>query len=86
MSVRKFGFLAVALAIAAPTIVYAESATTEEGDPNDPQRMVCKKSQVTGSRLGKKKVCMTAAQWEVQRQADKEAIERTQNGRYKGNE
>ena len=85
MSVRKFGFLVVALAIATPTMVLAENAATAEADANDPNRMVCKKSQVTGSRLGKKKICMTAAQWEVQRQADREALERSQSGRWKGN-
>lgn len=86
MSVRKFGFLTIALAIATPTMVLAENAATDESDKDDSQRMVCKKAQVTGSRLGKKKVCMTQAQWDVQRQADREKIEQAQNTRFKGNE
>jgi len=54
-------------------------ASTEqiEGDPN---RMVCKSQQETGSRLSTR-VCKTAAEWEEQRLENRDVIRNaTQSG------
>jgi len=44
----------------------------------DPNRMVCEKIEVIGSRLSSKRVCMTAAQWAEQRRHDRMELDRTQ--------
>jgi hypothetical protein len=51
----------------------------------DPDRIVCQRIEETGSRLGGKKVCMTAAQWAAQRQADKDLTDHLQQQTYKNN-
>ena len=40
----------------------------------DPTKIVCRKIDQTGSRLGGKKVCMTAAQWEVESDNSKDYV------------
>lgn len=81
MSIHKFGSLAIALTVATPAIAIAEKDIIVDGESKDPERIVCKKAQVSGSRLGSKKVCMSAAQWDIRRQADREAIQRAQINR-----
>jgi hypothetical protein len=39
---------------------------------------VCETMTVTGSRLGKKKQCMTRAQWAARRLEDRQEVERIQ--------
>ncbi|MEL6860997.1 MAG: hypothetical protein AAGL11_04100 [Pseudomonadota bacterium] len=43
----------------------AEVAVEEEKPALDPNRKVCKTIEVTGSRIAKKRICRTAAQWEA---------------------
>lgn len=45
---------------------------------NDPKRMVCERVEVTGSRLGARRVCLTAAQWAEKRREHREELERAQ--------
>ena len=55
---------------AAPSAASQKSASEE---------IVCKKFEVTGSRLGKKKVCRTRAQWlddDLQTRQDIERVQR----------
>lgn len=47
-------------------------------DPKDADPMVCEKVEVTGSRIGSKKVCMRKSQWAEQRNDDKMLIDRSQ--------
>ena len=65
-------FAALALV---PAIAAAEE---KKADKNDPNRMICEKQEVLGSRVATKKICMTAAQWEDRRREDREAIEKGQ--------
>lgn len=58
-----------------PAIAAAEA---EKADKKDPNRIICEKQEVVGSRLATKRVCMTAAQWETRRREDREAIEKGQ--------
>ena len=52
----------------------------------DPNRRVCKSVTVTGSRLGKTKVCKTAREWADQTVQTRQNLERSQNqGALKGN-
>lgn len=52
---------------------------------NDPNRMICRTSNTTGSRLGRSKVCRTASQWSEINAADRQDIERMQANRSKNN-
>jgi hypothetical protein len=70
VAIVVFATLALVPALAA--------AGEKKADKNDPNRMVCEKQEVLGSRVATKKVCMTAAQWEDRRREDREAIEKGQ--------
>ncbi len=45
---------------------------------NDPHKVVCKKIDKTGSRLGSTKLCMTKAEWEEKTRRDQEDLKRMQ--------
>lgn len=51
-------------------------------DNKDPDRMICKTEAQIGSRLAKKKTCMTAQQWQEQRRLSRLELDRTQSNRY----
>lgn len=53
---------------------------------DDPTRMICRTSEVTGSRLSKVRVCRTQAEWAIVNANDRRDVERMQANRYKGNE
>ena len=40
-----------------------------------PEKMICRRIDQTGSRLGTKKVCMTRAQWEERTREDQREVE-----------
>jgi len=56
----------------------AATATDRAADKKDPNRVICEKQPVVGSRLATKKVCMTAAEWQAKRLEDRQAIEKGQ--------
>lgn len=70
VSIVIFAALALAPAIAA--------AEVKKADNKDPNRIICEKQEVIGSRLATKRICMTAAEWDVRRREDREAIEKGQ--------
>lgn len=74
VSFRKSVLLIAALALL-PAVASAESKKMDEKDPN---RMVCEKQEVVGSRLGTKRVCMTAAEWAAKRRDEQQMIDRSQ--------
>ena len=53
----------------------SQAAPTKAKDPN---RVICERIKDTSSRIGGKRVCMTAAQWEEQRRRDREYVEDAQ--------
>jgi TolA-binding protein len=67
------------LALAAPAAAQtapADPATTDQSQkPKDPNRMICERQEEIGSRLGGKKVCHTAAEWQQLRQQNREQID-----------
>lgn len=63
-----------AAGVAAPA---APAATVAAADENP---MICKKTIETGTLGRKKKVCMTAKQWEVQREAARGTMRRIDSG------
>src|SRR3546814_2313882 len=56
--------IAVALAVSlAPTAALANDKRDQSADMGDSNRVICKKLELTGSRLAVKKDCRTAAEW-----------------------
>jgi hypothetical protein len=45
---------------------------------NDPSRVICETIKITGSRLGRQRVCMTAEQWAEERRQTRQGVERLQ--------
>jgi invasion protein IalB len=85
----KWTLLAVLAAITVASPGAAQDASQTNAQPHkkvyDPNEVVCEKTEVLGSRLATKKVCMTRAQWAEQRQQDRDEIDRDQKaGRMRG--
>jgi invasion protein IalB len=66
---------AVAQPTAAPTPTQAPTDAKAAQDANE---IVCQKQEVTGSRLGVKRICMTRSQWADRRMQDRQELERVQ--------
>jgi len=58
----------------------AQAAETKTDKAKDPNRKICETVEVTGSRLGATKVCMTEQQWQDQRRVQRDDLERAQQG------
>jgi len=60
----------------------AQVASIETARPaakaQDPNKLICERVEKTGTRLGARRVCMTAAQWDAQRSEQREDLERVQ--------
>lgn len=65
-------FVAMAMFAAEPAAAPADKKAAK-----GPNEMVCKREKASGSNL-KTRVCMTAAQWEERREADKEMVDNAQ--------
>jgi hypothetical protein len=66
---------AVAQPAAAPT---QTQAATESKSAENSNEIVCQKQEVTGSRLGVKRICMTRSEWADRRMQDRQELERVQ--------
>lgn len=60
-----------ALAQGEPVQRQQEASTTQAQAKPDGKRMICQDEDVIGSRVATKRVCMTADQWRLQEQDDK---------------
>lgn len=45
----------------------------------DPNRTICKTMEIIGSRLGSKRVCMTASEWQAMEREQRATTERIQS-------
>ncbi len=84
-------FLGAAAAVSAPCMAQAQtpvqdqSAAAAKTKAAEQNEIICEQQEVTGSRLAKKRVCMTRAQWAASRLQDRQAIEKVQvQGRMPG--
>jgi invasion protein IalB len=85
--------LKLIVALSALSMTAAVSAQTPSPAPATPagsaekaqadylNEKICRSEEVTGSRLTKKKVCKTRAQWADQQLQDRQEIERVQTQR-----
>ncbi len=78
----KFAFLTSALALAgvpaaaqAPQVQPVAASSSSSPDTN---KIVCKKEDTIGSRLGAKKVCLTTKEWADLAKQSREEVERIQ--------
>jgi hypothetical protein len=63
-------------------------STTNDGkpsNPRDPNAIICKRTTDLGTRLPRKKVCMTRAQHTERRLLDRDMVERSQASRSTDN-
>ena len=70
----------------ATVTVASESAGGKTAVTGDPNRRICKAVKITGTRLGKGKICRTAGEWAEQTAQTRQNLEKaqTQTG-LKGN-
>ncbi len=61
----------------------ASSEAKQPGD--DPNQVICRRQEVLGTRLAKKRICATAAEWDRIHAEERQATERIQNQRSKSN-
>ncbi len=82
----KYAFLiAAGVSLSVPVAAQTTVQTAAEPAPivvqntkSEVNRVVCKKQEEIGSRLGAKKVCLTVKQWQDQADASREDVERIQ--------
>lgn len=76
--------LALMVAVAAPVAAQNAGAAqpaapaAPEAKAKDPNRVICEREEEIGSRLGGKKVCKTAAQWQDERNQQRQTLEGVQ--------
>ncbi|MEG3124283.1 hypothetical protein [Sphingomonas sp. GB1N7] len=68
----KILILSAILLTAAPALAKKPEKET------DPNRVICRSSEVIGSRLATKKTCLTAMQWTQMEREQRETVERVQ--------
>lgn len=68
----KILFLSAIMLTAAPALAKKPEKQT------DPNRVICRSSEVIGSRLATKKTCLTAVQWSQMERDQRETVERIQ--------
>jgi hypothetical protein len=59
----------------------ATATVSKNRNRKDPNEILCKRSNDHSSRLDRKKVCMTRAQYEERRMLDRDMVERSQASR-----
>src|SRR6266498_683555 len=81
-TMKTIAVATAALFLAAPAIAQTAPATqapsSAPAKDKDPNRIICERQDEIGTRLGGKKVCKTAAEWQVERQQQRETLERVQ--------
>jgi hypothetical protein len=78
---KRFVILAAGLAASAGLAQPPAATPPAPADSHDPNEMICQRIQALGSRLNAGRMCMTRAQWEQRRQADRMDAERAQTRR-----
>ena len=68
---------------AAPAAAQSQNAPPAASQQSDPRlnEIVCQKQEVTGSRLGVKRICKTRAEWAESQLQDRQEVERVQSRR-----
>ncbi len=78
-SVAAAGLVLCALSV--PALADSGTATTPAPTTKtaaDPNRVICRKIEVIGSRLDSKRVCRTKADWDAEQAANRQDLDRRQ--------
>ena len=79
MSVRLFAVaLALSLPAASPVRAMAGEQKAPQASGEDPNEKICENITLVGSRLAKKRVCATRAEWADRKLQDRQAVEKAQ--------
>ena len=72
--------VSVALALGATAAIAQAPSDTggSRGPDNDPNRMICENQTEIGSRVSRRRVCRTRAEWEAHRAETRKVTERVQ--------
>ena len=81
MRVKLFAIAGAFLCAAAAPVVAQTAAPTTPPEARDPNKVICEKQEVVGSRLATRRVCMTRAQWADLRRQDRQEIDKVQTRR-----
>lgn len=86
ISAASLAFASPAFAFTDPPANGAEATAPAENvaqvkPAKDPNRMICRREKEIGSRLNAKKTCMTAREWEEQRQTQAVEVDKIQKAR-----
>lgn len=76
---RRLAALATTIAAAAATHGWATPPAAPSGPNTDPRQIVCVTESKTGSRLDRRRVCRTRAEWAEHRTQFRNSVERAQN-------
>ena len=68
-------------AIALAAGVASAGQPTSKSGGQDPNKVVCKNIEKTGSRLGKQRACHTNAEWAELRRQTRQTVEKIQDSR-----
>jgi len=72
----KFVFgLSALMLVASPVAAQQVASKQDDKTRNANAKLICKKEESIGSRLGAKKVCLTADEWKVLAQENREHTE-----------
>lgn len=74
MSKLVFALSALML-VASPAVAKQPTADKQDTTRNESDKLICKKEDTIGSRLGAKKVCLTAQEWADLAAANREHTE-----------
>ena len=77
--VNLFVFLALLGGTSEPAPVTQYTASNA-AETNDPNKVVCKREEQVGSRLGGKKLCLSIRDWQARQEADRLQTEEVQAG------
>lgn len=64
--------------MATPSLAQAPAAAPSTAVSLDPNEKICENVAQIGSRLGKKRICATRAEWEERNRLDREAVAQAQ--------
>ena len=79
MSIRLLAIvLALGLPVATPAVALAGEEKPPQASGSDPNEKLCENITVVGSRLAKKRVCGTRAEWADRKLQDRQAVEKAQ--------
>jgi hypothetical protein len=62
-----------------PAATAAAATAPPTKNAPDPNKLICKTTEVTGSRLGGSRTCLTRQQWDEMARANSQAVENAQN-------